>query len=60
MILAGGGHIFCSPQILGKDVVSCTTMEINTEKERFKAMCFILKAEEIRYGDILEDLSKGV
>ena len=60
MILAGGGHILCSPQILGKDMVSFTPMEINTEKERFKALCFILRADEIRYGDLLEELRKGV
>ena len=60
IILAGGGHILCSPQILGKDMVSFTPTEINTEKERFKAMCFILRAEEIRYGDLLEELRKGV
>ena len=60
MILAGGGHILCSPQILGKDMVSFTPMEINTEKERFKALCFILRADEICYGDILEQLRKGV
>ena len=60
MILAGGGHILCSPQILGKDMVSFTPMEINTEKERFKAICFILRADEIRYGDLLEELRKGV
>ena len=60
MILAGGGHILCSPQIIGKDMVSCTPIEINTEKERFKAMCFILRADKIRYGDLLEELRKGV
>ena len=60
MILAGGGHILCSPHILGKDMVSCTKMEINTEKERIKAMCFILRTDEICYGDILEELRKGV
>ena len=60
MILAGGGNILCSPQILGIDMVSCTPMEINAEKERFKAMCFILRAGEIRYGDLLEELRKGV
>ena len=60
MILARGGHILCSPQIFGKDMVSCTTMEINKEKERFKAMCFILRADKIRYGDLLEELRKGV
>ena len=60
MILAAGRHILCSTQILGKDMVSCTPVEINTEKERFKAICFILRADEIRYDDILEELRKGV
>ena len=55
-----GGHILCSPQILGKDMASCTTVEIDTEKERFKAMCFILRADETRYGYLLEELRKGV
>ena len=41
-------------------MVSCTTMEINTEKERFKAMCFILREDEICYGDLLEEPRKGV
>ena len=58
MILAGGRHILCSPHIFGKYMVSCTPMEINTEKERFKAMCFILRADKIRYGDLLEELRK--
>ena len=60
MILSGDRHILCSPQILGKDMFSCTPMEINTEKERFKVVCFILRADEIRYGDLLEELRKGV
>ena len=60
MILAGGGHIMCSPQILGKDMASCTTVEIDAEKEIFKAVCFILRADENRYGDLLEELRKGV
>ena len=60
IILAGGGHIMCIPQILGKDMASCTTVEIDAQKERFKAMCFILRADENRYGDLLEELRKGV
>ena len=50
MILAGGRHILCSPKILGKYMASCTTVEIDAEKERFKAMCFILRADENRYA----------
>ena len=60
MILAEGAHILCSPQILGKYMIYCNTTEINTEKERFKAMCFILRADEICYGDLLEELWKVV
>ena len=60
MILAGGGHILCSTQILGKDMASCTTMEIDAEKEICKAMCFILRADKNCYGDLLEELRNGV
>ena len=60
MILAGGRHILCSPQILRKDMVSCTPMEIKTEEERFKAICVNLRTDEIRYCDILEEIKKGV
>ena len=60
MILAGGRHILCSPQILGKDIIFCTPMKKNAEKERFKAMCFILRADKIGYGGILEELRKGL
>ena len=41
-------------------MASCTTVEIDAEKERFKAMCFILREDEKRYGDLLEELRKGV
>ena len=60
MILAGGGHILCIPQILGKYMASCTTVEIYSKKEIFKAMYFILRADENRYGNLLEELRKGV
>ena len=52
--------MLCSQQILGKDMISCTAMEIITEKGIFKAMCFILRSDEICYGDLLEELRKGV
>ena len=41
-------------------MASCTTVEIDTEKERYKAMCFILRAGENRYVYLLEELRKGV
>ena len=60
MNLDGGEHVLCSPQIIGKGLSQCTTEEINDEKKRFKAMCFILRAEKTRYKDLLEELRKGV
>ena len=59
MNLAGGAHILCNPQIIGKDLSQCTTTEINSEKEIFKALCFILRADEIRYWYMLDELVKG-
>ena len=40
MNLAGGAHVLCSSQIIGNDLSQCTTVEINAEKEIFKAMWF--------------------
>jgi len=34
--------------------------EINTKKEHFKTMCFILQSDETRYGELLDDMKKGV
>jgi len=36
------------------------TGEINAEKECFKAMCFILWADETRYEELLDNMKKGV
>ena len=41
-------------------MASCNNVEIDAEKEIFKAICFILRADETRYGDLLEELWKGV
>jgi len=39
---------------------NATDKEIATEKERFNAMCFLLCADETRYGELLEELKKEV
>ena len=38
--LAGGGHIFCSPKILGKTIHDATDSEIKTENDRFLEFFF--------------------
>ena len=58
--LAGGEHIFCSPTILGKSLDTASPDEIKKENERFRAICFIQRADETRYSELLEDLRKGV
>ena len=60
MNLAGGAHVLCSSQIIGKYLSQCTTAATNTNKERFKAMCFVLREDESCYGDLLYELRKGV
>jgi len=58
--LKGGENLFFSSQILRKDLSMASNDEINAEKECFKAMCFIIWANETRYGELLDDMKKGV
>ena len=60
MNFAGGAHELCSPQIIVKYLIQCTTVEINAEKKIFKAVCFILISDESCYGYLVEELRKGV
>ena len=60
MELTGGAHFLCSPQLLGKTMTEASTEEVEEEREKFKAMCFILRADESLYGDLLDDLKSGV
>ena len=53
--LAGGGHIFCSPEILGKTIHDATDSEIKTENDRFLAMCFLLRSNQSCYRELIED-----
>ena len=56
--LAGGKHMMYSPELIG--IENPSGEEIKQERERFKAMCFILRADEGRYGELLDELKKGV
>jgi len=55
--LAGGEH-FYSLQILGMPLGEHTANDIEKEKKKFKAMCFLLKADENRYARLLDDSKK--
>ena len=58
--MMGGEHIFVSPIILGSTIDAATREAIAIQKEEFLAMCFFIRADERRYGDLQEDLKKGV
>jgi hypothetical protein len=49
-----------SPLILGSSIQDATLEKKATKKEEFLAMCFFIRADERRYGDLHEDLKKGV
>ena len=57
--LSGGAHISCSPKTLGKDISLASPEEIEAESERFRAICFLLRSDEYRYKELLDDLKKG-
>ena len=62
--LAGGEHVFVSKEMLGVDKLSdATKKEIDDEKDRFMATCFILRSdgfsERSRYKKLLDDLKSS-
>ena len=57
--LAGGDHIFTSEDMLGKELNLASPQELQAEKEYFKAVCFILSADETRYKNLFSDLKKS-
>ena len=59
MELAGGEHIFYSPRIVGTKLADATVEEIKKEKQKFKSMCFLQRADMNRYGELIEDLKKS-
>jgi len=58
--MVGGEHLFCSPKLLDKKISEATDNEVEKENERFKSTCFLLRADESRYSELLDDLKKGV
>jgi len=44
-----GDHLICSPQLLKKKIHQANDDEIAKETERFKAMCFLLRSDEVKY-----------
>ena len=48
-----------SPVLLGKTIANSSASEINAEKEKFMAVCFILRSDESRYKSLLDGLKRS-
>ena len=57
--IAGGEHIFVSKQMLKKELKNATNDKINEGRDRFAAICFILRRDESTYRKILEGLKSS-
>jgi rubrerythrin len=56
LIMAGGRHILCSPELMDKEDDELTKEEIETKENKFKAICFIKRSDPNRYKSLLSDL----
>ena len=59
LILAGGGHIFLSEQMMKKKVAESTENELAEQKDKMTALFFVLRTDENRYKDLLNDLKSS-
>ena len=57
--LAGGEHILVSESLLGKEIKVASKAEISAEKEKFMAVCYILRSDASRYSKLLDDLKSS-
>ena len=58
--MMGGKHIFVSLLIMGSDIGVESRENKAKEKEKFLAMCYFMRADEKRYGELHKELKKGV
>jgi len=57
--MSGSAHVICSPKLFNKAIHRADPDQVEKEAKRFKAMCFLLRANESRYKDFLEEVKKG-
>ena len=58
--MMGGEHIFLYKLILGSEINVASIENKDKEKERFLAMCYFMRADEKRYGELHNEFKKGV
>ena len=57
--IAGGEHILISPMMLGTKLNTATVQQLREEKEKFIAICFILRIDPERYKVLPQDLKRS-
>ena len=57
--IAGGEHILISPEMLGIKLDAATGLQLREEKEKFMAVCFVLRSDPERYKVLLNDLKRS-
>jgi len=58
--MSGRDHMFLSEKVLGKAINTASDIEIAESREKFRVMCFLQRADKGRYGELLDDLKKGM
>ena len=48
-----------SPVMLGKSLDAATALQLRKEKQKFMAICFILRNDPERYKVLLQDLKRS-
>jgi len=56
--MSRGAHVMCSLKLLDKAMLEADPDKVEKEAEKFKAMCFLFRADKSRYRDFLEELKK--
>ena len=60
LIAAGGQHIFCSPELMDAvDKDNPTEKEKQIEEDKFKAIVFLKRSDQGRYGNFLTELQNS-
>ena len=57
--IAGGEHILISPEMLGMKIDVASNTQLREEKEKFMAICFVLRSDPERYKVLLQDLKRS-
>ena len=53
---AGGDNMLVSEALLGMEIRNATVAQIKVEREKFLAVCYIMRSDKGHYKKLLDDL----